>query len=200
MAWKPDYVTLADQKAFMRVTHTDDDALIAGAITAASRAVDDFTHRQFGLVDEPVLRWYTPQWRADLGTWVVDIDDLMSTDGLEVVIDGDVGTVTEFTLEPANAAADGEPWTQLYIPESSAVQPTGARHEALITAPWGWTAFPEAAVLGTKLQASRWGNRRDSPFGMAGSPDSGSETRLLAQVDPDVKVVLRPVWRRGMPS
>lgn len=199
MAWKPDYVELDDQKSFMRVTHSEDDALISGAITAASRAVDDFTNRQFGLVDEPVLRWYTPLYRPDLGAWVIDCDDLMSTVGLEIMIDG-VGAITEFTLEPVNALADGVPWTEVYVSPDSTVQPTGARHEALMTAAWGWTAFPEAAVQGTKLQASRWGARRDSPFGMAGSPETGSETRLLAKVDPDVAVVLRSVWRRSMPS
>ena len=48
----------------------------------------------------------------------------------------------------------------------------------------------------TLLQASRLAARRDSPFGVAGSPDAGSEMRLLARVDPDVAVALEPYRRR----
>jgi hypothetical protein len=40
------------------------------------------------------------------------------------------------------------------------------------------------------LQASRFYARRDSPYGVAGSPDLGSEVRLLSKVDPDVAVSL----------
>ncbi|NIL59971.1 phage gp6-like head-tail connector protein, partial [Salinispora arenicola] len=69
------------------------------------------------------------------------------------------------------------------------------RGELTITAPWGWPAIPTAVVLATQLQASRLLTRRDSPYGVAGSPQDGSEMRLLARVDPDVEVVLRPYVR-----
>jgi hypothetical protein len=50
---------------------------------------------------------------------------------------------------------------------------------------------PSAVKLATRLQASRFMARRDSPYGVAGSPDAGSEIRLLSRVDPDVAVALR---------
>jgi hypothetical protein len=60
-----------------------------------------------------------------------------------------------------------------------------------VTALWGWTAVPVAVKQATLLQASRFFSRRHSPYGVAGSPELGSEIRLLARVDPDVGVSLR---------
>jgi len=61
----------------------------------------------------------------------------------------------------------------------------------VITAnPWGWSAVPVPVKEATYLQASRFHSRRDSPYGIAGSPDQGSELRLLSRVDPDVAVSL----------
>ena len=43
----------------MHITDTDDDVQIALAVTAASRAIDRRTNRQFGLVAAPEARYYT---------------------------------------------------------------------------------------------------------------------------------------------
>jgi hypothetical protein len=94
-----------------------------------------------------------------------------------------------------NAAAEGKPWTRLLVDADSAVVPTGAEYEVAATVIWGWTAFPKAVTLAARLQASRFHSRRDSPYGVAGSPDTGSEMRLLARVDPDVGVSLRGLVR-----
>jgi hypothetical protein len=42
----------------------------------------------------------------------------------------------------------------------------------------------------TLLQASRFHARRFSPYGVAGSPELGSELRLLAKLDADVELAL----------
>lgn len=49
---------------------------------------------------------------------------------------------------------------------------------------------PSTIKLATLMQAGRWAKRRDAPFGIAGSPETGSEMRLLAKLDPDVEVML----------
>ena len=59
-----------------------------------------------------------------------------------------------------------------------------------VTAKWGWTATPPAVVNANLILASRFLKRRDSPFGMAGSPEMGNELRLLSKLDPDVAVML----------
>jgi hypothetical protein len=193
MAWKPDYATTAELKAFARITHTDSDAQVAIAVTAASRAIDEHCNRQFGIVATAEERLYTAQARTDRGRWVVDIDDLMTTTALVVEVAGDA--LTGYTLEPRNAAAEGKPWTRLVVDEDATVLPAGDEYEIAITASWGWTAVPTAVKQATLLQGSRFLSRRDSPYGVAGSPDIGSELRLLARVDPDVAVALRGFTR-----
>lgn len=190
MAWKPDYVTTLELKSELKITYADDDAWIALVIGAASRAVDRHCRRQFGVLSAATERVYlNATYRAERGLWVVDVDDLMTTDGLLVEAAGSavVGTVL---LEPRNAAADGRPWERMALPSGvPSSWPTGDR-EVAVTAKWGWTAVPVAVKAATMLQASRFYSRRDSPYGVAGSPDVGSEVRLLAKVDPDVAVSL----------
>jgi hypothetical protein len=118
----------------------------------------------------------------------------MTTVGATWAIDGTA--LTDYTLEPRNAATKTRPWTRLAVARASAVQPTGCEPELGGTAQWGWTAVPVPVTLACRLQASRFNARRDSPYGVAGSPDQGgSELRLLARVDPDVGVSLRSYVR-----
>lgn len=189
MAWAPDYVTLAALKTWERISDNADDADLAVAITAASRAIDEHCNRQFGQVAAPELRRYTARPDYERRVWVVDVDDLDDATGLTVTIDG--VAVTPYTLEPVNAVVKGMVWTRLVVSADSAVQPTGAANELSITVKWGWTAAPVAVPLAARLQASRFFSRRNSPYGVAGSPQDGSELRLLARVDPDVGVSLR---------
>jgi len=46
------------------------------------------------------------------------------------------------------------------------------------------------------IQTNRLIMRRDAPFGVAGSPEVGSEVRLLARLDPDVETMVRPYMRK----
>lgn len=185
MAWAPDYITASDLKAYVRVSDTDDDAQLADVVAAASRAVDRHTGRQFGRVATEETRQYTAVWNRHRGVFVAQIDDLMDTTNLTVV-DAGAQEVTDFELLPVNAATKGMPYTEITLPAA------GVYH---IDALWGWSSVPAAVKLATKLQGSRLHARRDSPFGVAGSPQVGSELRLLARVDPDVAVSLRPYVR-----
>lgn len=196
--WAPDYATTAELKTYLRVGSGDtvDDALLTGPITAASRAIDAATDRQFGLVAAQT-RYYTAHLRRD-GRYVVPIDDLMDSTGLAVTHDADLDgtyetTITGSTLLPRNAAALGMPWEALLLPTSTAVlSDEGAM---AVLAPWGWTTIPDTIVQATLLQASRVVKRRDAPFGVAGSVEFGSELRLLAKLDPDVEVMVAPYRR-----
>ncbi|MGC4942138.1 phage gp6-like head-tail connector protein [Kribbella sp. DT2] len=186
--WAPDYVTEEDLKAYLRISDSVDDMQIAWAIPAASRAVDQHCNRQFGLVDIPEARTYTASWDRGRGRYVVAIDDLMTVTGLSITGDA---AVTDYSLQPSNADVKGKPWTSLILNEGG----TRTEDGISITARWGWTDVPLAVQQATLLQASRFFARRDAAFGVAGSPDIGSEMRLLAKVDPDVAVVLSPYQR-----
>lgn len=199
MAWAPNYCSSAELKAYTRILDDLDDAQVALAIAAASRAVDNVTRRQFGVLSVAAARFYTARYDALRAGYVVDIDDLQTITDLVVATDteGDETfstTVTDYALLPRNAAADGKPWTVLAFGSDSDVA-TGVE-QVRVTGLWGWTEVPDAIVQATLLQASRLLMRRNAPFGVAGSPETGSELRLLAKVDPDVEVALRPFKRR----
>lgn len=49
---------------------------------------------------------------------------------------------------------------------------------------------PSSIKLAAQLQAARWYKRQDAPYGVLGSPEFGNYTRLLAQLDPDVQLLL----------
>lgn len=194
MAWKPDYASLVEMRNYAGITHLNDDEELAFAITAASRAIDRATNRQFGKVDTPELRKYTPRFDRRRNTWIIVVDDLMDDTGLTITTE-DGGTIDSYFLEPINAAQVNAPWTQIVVKRDSSVQPTGQDHEVSAVAPWGWTSTPVPIKKATLLQGNRFHARRTSPFGVAGSPDMGAELRLLEKVDPDVKVSLGPYIR-----
>lgn len=195
MPWKPDYVTLADAKAYLRVTDTVDDVQLAIWITAASRAVDKRCNRQFGQGPAGVARVYrrAPNYNRTTGLWELEIDDLMTTPTL---VGATAWASAGYTLLPDNAALEGNPWQRV----GSAIQPVpvspGAPYPIQITAQWGWAAVPPQVAGAVLFQVNRWNARRDSPYGVAGSPDQGSEMRLLARLDPDVATSLAGLSRR----
>lgn len=199
MTYAPDYITTAELKSYVEISDTNDDVQLAVAITAASRAIDDYCNRQFGQL--PITGAWAYEARPDLerGRWVVDIDDLMTQAGLLVEVPT-VDTVTLYALEPVNAAPKSMPWTRIVIDPTSSVMPVSTDLYAVhVTAQFGWSAVPTPVKQATYLQASRFFSRRKSPYGIAGSPDQGNELRLLSRVDPDVAVSLRGYVRpRGV--
>lgn len=187
MAWQPDYVTLVEGKSYLKVEDSADDAFLAVWITTASRAVDTFCHRQFGKVAAPEARQYEAVWDRHIRSWVTDIDDLQTTTGL-TVLDSAATPQTDYSFTPVNALQKGKPYERIL---------TSTGGTLTITASWGWTAVPVAVKNATLLQMARFVARRDSPFGVAGSPSEGSEQRLLtASLDPDLKTSLGSTYRR----
>lgn len=203
MALYPDYVTAAELKAQLRVTDSVDDAAVAFAVTAASRAIDHACNRQFGLNGSAVARVYHWQGHCIDGRLAVPIFDLMTTTGLVVKVDqGDDGTYettltldTDFFLWPDNAAGDLKPWTYLIFGSQAQVYPAGVARELQVTANFGWTTVPTIVKQACLIQAARFFVRRDSAYGVAGSPEIGSEVRLLDRLDPDVAMMLAAVRR-----
>lgn len=191
MVWAPDYAEVSDLKAYVSIPDDDvvDDTQLAGVITAASRSIDQHCRRQFGKSDAPQVRTFrtTPGGFTDTAVIVTDVATLT---GLTAAVGGQAVVPEQWW--PANAVADGRPYERLRLP-GWYVGDT----EVTLTAVFGWPEIPVAVTQATLLQASRLFHRRQSPYGIAGSPDLGSELRLLAKVDPDVAVMLAPYVRRG---
>lgn len=196
-----DYASLQDVKTVLGIGDQDDDIAIMLAVTAASRAIDHHCRRQFGVATATAQRLFDAPapWKLDnMGNGLIPITDIQTTTGLVVESASGPGESftttlvrdTDYELWPLNAAADGRPWTHLRVwgyPQG------GTRYR--VTATYGWTTVPDAVAQACLVQAVRFFKRKDSPFGVAGSPEFGGEMRLLAKVDPDVAVLLAPYRR-----
>lgn len=188
MPWKPDYLTAADAAEFVYAPGVDE-AELATWCTAASRAIDKKTNRQFGQVDVLTTRTYRrpAAYSAALDLWLVEIDDVQDVTGM--TISGAPLADSGAVLLPDDAPERGKPYERLGFADCPAGPLVGA-------ALWGWLEFPAGVVGACKLQVSRWSARRQSPYGVAGSPSDGSELRLLARLDPDVATTLAGLSRR----
>lgn len=170
MAWAPAYASAADLAGWLGVDSSDPQ--LTPATEAASRAIDQATGRQFGLLSSSEFRWYTAEWFRD--RWIIDIDDLMTEASLTIEVDNDQdGTpeaaITAYRLTPINGAAKGRPWTRVEVLPASTVKPNGLRHGVRIGARWGWTTVPQSIKLATLIQAARWHQRKgDVPGAPAG--------------------------------
>jgi hypothetical protein len=192
VTWAPDYAELADLKAYLRIEDTADDVFLAVWITTVSRNVDDFCGRQFGQTAAVEERTYETVWDRHQCLYVADVDDVQDVTGLTVTYeDGTAETawtssVDGYRLWPRNASQKGKPYEQITVPSAGPIT---------VEVKWGWTAVPSAVPTGVYLQGARLAARRDSPFGISGSPQEQGEIRLLAQLDPDFKTSLKPLVR-----
>jgi|ERR1044071_7927258 hypothetical protein len=184
------YATLDELKAFLTIdlADTTDDANLQIALDAVNELIDDFCGRTFVVPTGPAsARYY-----AAASAHVVFIDDAVTVTSVENP-PGTVWDAMNYGKEPINGPAKGEPYEELYARDTSwdRTEP----NNVLVTATWGWPATPKKVKQATLLQASRMFSRKNSPFGVAGSPETGSELRLLARLDPDVEQLLAPLRR-----
>lgn len=196
------YATLDELRAYAGIPDDDlaDDATLQLALDAATEQIDAYTHRVFTADETVTVREYSAEY-----AWYVDLPEAVtSTTGLIVQTDNDGdGTYettwtigTDFRLDPANAAATGDAWTRLVALGPRTFPRHTRRPGVKVTALFGWPGeVPSAIKQATLLQASRLFMRRVSPYGVAGSPDLGSEVRLLAKLDPDVEALVRAFRR-----
>jgi hypothetical protein len=192
------YATLAELKSSLTITDSDDDALLELAITSTSRMIDDFTGRFFyanGTVGSPVIRYYTPN-----DPWTLAVDDYVSIS--EIATDDNfnqtwstVWAASDFLKEPVNNSLRGWPYTRL-LATGRYVWPYYLPQACKITGVWGWPAVPPEVNQACIIQSSRIFVRKQSPFGIAGTPELGT-VRLSSRLDPDVQAFLRPINRNN---
>jgi hypothetical protein len=192
------YATLAELKSSLTITDSDDDALLELAITSTSRMIDDFTGRFFyanGTVGSPVIRYYTPN-----DPWTLAVDDYVSIS--EIATDDNfnqtwstVWAASDFLKEPVNNSLRGWPYTRL-LATGRYVWPYYLPQACKVTGVWGWPAVPPEVNQACIIQSSRIFVRKQSPFGIAGTPELGT-VRLSSRLDPDVQAFLRPINRNN---
>lgn len=198
MAITNGYCTLAELKASLNITDAVDDTALEAAITASSRMVDDYTERFFyvnGSSGSPVTRYYTA-----LDPYTINVDDItlvseIATDDNFDFTYGTVFTTSDYMVEPINNPIKSWPYNRI-LAIGSYIFPYQLPQAVRVKGVWGFTAIPPEVNMATLIQSSRIFGRRQSPFGIAGSPDLGT-VRLFSRLDADVEVLLRPFRKNG---
>lgn len=190
------YITNAQLKATLAITGTTGDADITAAVAAASRAVDGICQRQFGPGTANETRYYNA-YRTDH----IEIDDLYAFVSMATDDNGDGtfptvwGNGTDFDLWPYNAAADGNPWTEVNVrPNGQQMFQPGFARYVKLTGTFGWSSVPQDVVTATTLLAARvYQLSRQAPLDVISAGEMGM-IRLGSRI-PNVMMLLGPYQR-----
>lgn len=200
MALGDDYSDLPTLKLKVNVDQSDtqDDTLLQQALTAASRAVERFCHRQFNTSETAVARTYMPNSED-----MVVVDDFHTLDGLVVEVDeakdGTYSTElapSAYVSKPLGGISEGVmgwPWWRLHALGSQRFPVDGERPTIRVTAVWGWAAIPHPILEATLMLAEEMYKLKDAPFGVAGFGEYGD---IRVRDNPKIKSTLLP-YRRG---
>ena len=199
------YVDKNDVKTWLGLSGTGQDANIDIAINAACRAIDDFVGREFIQSEAVEDRFYDCEF-ADYAF----VDDIATTTGLVVKTLNEDGTDdqtlvldTDYYLYPLNADKQHPkmPFNKIVmaIENGGKVLPTHHLRGLKISAKFGFPVqhgqvdtIPEAVKQAALIQASRFWQRKNSPMGFSGNPETGQAPIIfLSELDPDVKTLIR---------
>lgn len=189
MAITNGYATLAQVKSALRITDNVDDSLLEMAIESASRAIDQYTNRNFYNAGTAV-RYYAPDDSLN-----VTIDDMVSLVSLQTMSDDEqvydtTWASTDYQLEPLNGIVDGisQPYTHIRAVGDYTYLTLDGEATIKVTGVWGWNSTPIQVTQACVIQSSRIFKRLDSPLGII-SGELGS-MRVGSQLDPDVRQLI----------
>lgn len=160
---------------------------LEAARAAAERAVDWYTGRNFDEASAPVARTYAGNcWH------VLQIDDCTSI--TSVTVAGTALTATEWQAEPVGARDDtGRVTVYTSIRRLGAIwyeRSTGA--DIVITAAWGWPAFPYEVISATKIIGQGILDMRNSRGGVIAATEFGP-VRVSASIAAQAAALLAPL-------
>ncbi len=203
MAIGDSYITLAELRAHLRVSDSDDDQVLQRVARSVSRGIERYTRRQFNKGAAPTARTYRPE-----SSRLVRVDDFHTSTGLVVTIDEDEnGTyettiaAADYTLEPLGGIVDGRsgfPFERIRLNDAAATlypshhSPGSVR----VTADWGWASVPDEVKDAALILAARLFGRRQAPHGLIGQGEF--VFRVSRQRDPDVVELLAPLVRADL--
>lgn len=136
------YATLAELKARLGITDTNDDAILKSELETASRSIDTHCRRRFFV--EARTRYYTARW-GDL----LEVDDLVAVTTLKTDEDGDrtyetVWEATDYDLTPFNAPYEQKPYTAIEVTPSGRYAFATVSRGVEIAANWGYYQYLQA--------------------------------------------------------
>ena len=193
------YRTVSELKGWLGLSGSGQDTNLGYALDAATAAIDAYAGRQFDIDGAVVTRLYDCEYMD-----YAEVDDIATSTGLIVKTlnaDGSVNETltlnTDYYLAPYNAdkVEPVMPFTKIImaIEKSGKVLPTEHRQGLSVTAKFGFSAVPDAIEQATLIQASRFFQRKNSPMGFSGNPETGQPAVVfLSELDPDVKNLIKP--------
>ena len=199
------YVDKDDVKTWLGITGTGQDANLDIAIDAACRAIDDFVGREFIQSETVETRYYNCEFMD-----YAFVDDIATTTGLVVTTLNKDGTDdqtlvldTDYYLYPLNSdkLTPTMPFNKIVmaIENGGKILPTSHPKGLKITAKFGFPDqhnaggyIPEAITQAALIQATRFWQRKNSPMGFSGNPETGQAPIIfLSELDPDVKTLCK---------
>lgn len=169
---------------------TPDDDEIDQVVTSVSRAIDDYCGRFFYSVAGTALYTATDYLYVGIDDFsaITSVKTDENNDGTPEVT---LAANTDYRLV-TNQTVPGWPYTAVQITSFGAhTLPVLVTQGVQIVGTRGWSQPPAPIVAATLVQATRLHARRNTPLGVAGSPEGGI-VRLLSRLDPDVELMLRP--------
>lgn len=193
MAITNGYCTLAEVKAALRLTDSEDDSLIERAIEGASRRIDGYCNRWFYKTASTAVKLYARD------SYVLLTQDIANTTVTLKTDDDGNGTFedtwtqgVDYQLEPTTVVLSGFPYYRIVAIGAKTfplpiAEPIPAQIE--VTAQWGWNAIPHDVREACILLAMRQFARLNAALGVVGFADMAIQVRA---VDPDVRDMLAP--------
>ena len=198
-------VTEGDLKELLGISDTVDDNRLTLAADAATQMVQAYCDRHFVQQDTATARVFVAST-----PWLVEVDDISTTDGLVVKTDEDDDGVFETTwatgdyqLEPLNGKMGGQTWpyTRLRAIQSREWPSDFGQAVVQITARWGWANpddaalyIPQPVTQAAEIQGVSIFKSADAPLGIAGFGDIGI-MRLRQAMHPVAAALLAPYRR-----
>ncbi|MGW0939107.1 head-tail connector protein [Streptomyces sp. NPDC002666] len=177
-----DYITTEELKKYMGIESDMYDALIANAISSASREIEKHTHRQFNSAGSATARVFRPEVACRL-----HVDDFHTNAGLVIETDdsddgtfGELWDVGDYELTPHNGTMNGLPgWPFTGITAVGQKRFRWSRRASVrVTANWGWAEVPDDVKQACFILASDTFQLKDARMGIAGSDQFGQIVRV----------------------
>ncbi len=188
------YLTRKSLKVTLKIEADDTtrDDLVDEALASAEEAIHTHCGRTFSLDGAASARTF-PLYRRVVRT----------IDGQKLMLNADIGSSTGLIVEYGSGSSWTDVTTSVELDPLDALTrgrgadalllvgrtwPVGGGSRARVTARWGWPTVPAMIITVTRILATRFFKRKDSPEGIIGSADWG--VVRIPKVDPDMQALL----------
>jgi len=199
MAITNGYCTLAEIKAYIGISDSNDDDQLEDAVNSASRQIDSYCRRRFYADGSASNRIYAP-----LDPYILFTDDFSNNDPTIKIDTTDDGTfdttlgANDFQLHPLNGVSngiEGLPYNKIVLmDESQDIFPIHDRRARVqVNATWGFAAVPEPIRQATLALSSELFTMATTPLGVAGVSEFGV---VMLRENRKITTMIRD-YRRG---